>query len=76
MEAMREAWTDGRLDDLNRKVGEGFGRVETDIRELRGEMNARFEQVDARFDSMQRMIIQGGGGIIASILLYVLTSRL
>jgi uncharacterized coiled-coil DUF342 family protein len=49
----REKWTDERLDDLNKKVGElktemheGFARVDTEIRELRKEMNARFEAVN------------------------------
>jgi len=31
----REAWTDGRLDDLNQRVTEGFQRVDADIRDLR-----------------------------------------
>jgi hypothetical protein len=46
----REKWTDERLDDLNAKVDdvktemrEGLGRIDADIRELRSEMNARFE---------------------------------
>ena len=39
MEAMREAWSDDRLDDLNRSVEEGFKRTSADIRALRGEMN-------------------------------------
>jgi hypothetical protein len=56
MQTMREAWTDERLDDLNAKVDRGFERVDTDIRELRGEMNARFERlegsIDARFDKV------------------------
>ena len=50
----REKWTDERLDDLNKKVDggfaetkaemrAGFARVDADIRELRSEMNARFE---------------------------------
>ncbi len=68
METMREAWTDDRMDDLNHKVDEGFRRVETDIRELRGEMNTRFERVDARFDSMQRTLIVFCGGIIVALL--------
>ncbi|MDQ3724831.1 MAG: hypothetical protein M3335_02890 [Actinomycetota bacterium] len=50
--APREKWTDERLDDLNKKVGDGFGRVEGQIKDLRGEMNSRFDRVDARFDSV------------------------
>lgn len=42
MQAMREAWTDDRLDDLNAKMDRGFAHVD-----------ARFNQVDARFDAMQ-----------------------
>jgi hypothetical protein len=49
MEAMaRDAWTDPRLDDLNQRVSEGFQRVDSDIRELRGEVK-----------SVQRTMIYG-----------------
>jgi hypothetical protein len=67
MEAMREAWTDDRLDDLNRKVDEGFRRVDADLRGLRGEMAAlRTEtkadihelhsEMNGRFDGIDRRI--------------------
>ena len=40
----REKWTEERLDDLNKKVDDGFTRVEKKIddglRELRGEFKA------------------------------------
>src|SRR3954470_656910 len=39
-----ENWTDERLDD-------SFGRIDKDFRELRAEMNARFNSIDARFDA-------------------------
>lgn len=75
MELMREAWSDDRLDDLNRRVENGFNRVDTDIRELRSEMNSRFDRVDARFDAidkrfdaMQRLMIQGGAVVIAALI--------
>lgn len=59
----RENWTDERLDDLNKKVDDGFAdtkaemrtgftRVDGEIRELRSEMNARFNSIDARFDKL------------------------
>ncbi len=62
MEVMREAWTDDRLDDLSRRVEDGFNRVDADLRELRvetkteltalrGEMNNRFEVLQDRFDA-------------------------
>jgi len=51
MQAVREKWTDERLDDLNERVTNGFERVDRDIRDLRMEMNARFDAQDARMDT-------------------------
>ena len=68
MEAMRQSWTDDRLDALNEKVDRGFeevdkrfDRVEGDIREFRVEVNARF-------DSLQRTMMQIGGVVIAALI--------
>jgi hypothetical protein len=66
MEAVRQSWTDDRLDDFSRRMDErfdhferemasGFERVDADIRELRGDVNA-----------LQRTMIQVGGGLIAA----------
>ena len=48
----RAAWTNERLDDLATSMREGFARVDTDIRDLRGEigtlrgeMNEGFKQL-------------------------------
>jgi DNA anti-recombination protein RmuC len=38
MEAMREAWTDERLDDLTTRVDEGFRELRKDLRSFRGEV--------------------------------------
>jgi hypothetical protein len=45
MEAMREAWTDERLDDLRDQVDRRFDQVD-----------ARFDKVDARFDKFEDRI--------------------
>jgi tetrahydromethanopterin S-methyltransferase subunit G len=45
------AWTDERLDHLSKKVEDGFAKVDTDIRELRGEMKAGFDKADAKMDT-------------------------
>jgi hypothetical protein len=73
--AMRDAWTDERLDDLNHRVDEGFRRLDADIRalrgemsQLRGEMNERFDRVDRRFESLQRTLILSFGGIVAALI--------
>jgi hypothetical protein len=64
----REKWTDERLDDLNKKVDEGFARLDTDIRELRSEMNRRFDAMDARFDAQNRNMMAGFFLMIATII--------
>jgi len=61
MAAVREAWTDERLDDLQGEMRRGFDRVDADIRDLRGEMNTRF-------DAMQRTMIVGFASIAAGVL--------
>jgi uncharacterized coiled-coil DUF342 family protein len=38
METVREKWTDERLDDMNARMGEGFDRIDKDIREVRSEV--------------------------------------
>jgi len=38
MEAVREKWTDERIDDMNGRMGEGFDRLDKDLREVRGEI--------------------------------------
>jgi hypothetical protein len=58
MEAMREKWTDERLDDMNARMTEGFQRVDADLRELRSDMKA-----------MQRLIMQVGGGLFGTMLI-------
>jgi hypothetical protein len=57
MEPMRSTWTDSRLDDLNGRVGE----VKLEVRELRGEIG-----------SLNRTIIQVGGGLIGTLIVGIL----
>lgn len=67
MEAVREAWTDERLDDLNHKVeridqrvGELSREMHAEFRSVRSEMKSEFQAVrgemNARFDSMQNQM--------------------
>lgn len=60
MERMREKWTDERLDDLNHRVSEGFSRIDVELRELKSDLNSRFE-------ATQHLILQVGGGIFATM---------
>jgi hypothetical protein len=58
MEAVRDKWTDERLDDMNQRMAEGFRRVDADLRELRSDMK-----------TTQRLIIQVGGGMFGTMLI-------
>lgn len=79
MEAMRESWTDDRLDDLNGKVDAfrletrtEFKAVRAEMKEefkaVRGEMKAGFDRIDERFDALQRTLLQISGGVIATLI--------
>jgi len=55
--SVREAWTDERLDDLSKKMDQGFGRLDAEMRALNG-----------RFDSLQRTLLQVNGAIVAALI--------
>jgi archaellum component FlaC len=61
MEAMRQSWTDERLDDLNRNVDRRFDQVDRrfDKVDQRFELvDQRFDQVDQRFDQVDQRFEQ------------------
>jgi hypothetical protein len=71
MEAMRQSWSDDRLDDLNGRVDRLTDRVDrlsdrvdAGFAEQRQEMDLRFGRLEDRFDRMQKAIIRVGGGLI------------
>jgi hypothetical protein len=68
----RETWTDGRLDDLNRKLDYGFARLDQDIRELRRELSAQGDslrsEMNARFDALNRNLFAFAAAIIAALI--------
>lgn len=55
--SVRDSWTDERLDDLSKKVDQGFARLDADMRALNG-----------RFDSLQRTLLQVGGVMTAALI--------
>jgi chromosome segregation ATPase len=60
------------IDKKFEKVDERFdkveGKIESGIKELRGEMNLRFQGLDARFDSLQRSLFAATIVIIAAFI--------
>lgn len=65
MEAMRNSWTDDRLDDFSREVWRRFDEVDRRFGEVNGRldrledrMEAGFGRVDARIDQLNGRIDQ------------------
>ena len=66
MEAMRESWTDERLDDFRERVDQRFDemdkrfdRVEGQIVRIDARLDQGFSRIDTRLDSLGRAIIFG-----------------
>ncbi|HSS41157.1 MAG TPA: hypothetical protein VLK37_01240 [Solirubrobacterales bacterium] len=56
-EAGMTEWTDGRLDELGKRVDDGFA-----------EMREGFTGVNERIDTMQKTLMQIGGGILVALI--------
>jgi hypothetical protein len=65
MEAMRESWTDERLDDLKGEVGS----LRAEFGELRRETGAEFRAVRGEIAGLHRLILQVGGGMFVTMLI-------
>ncbi len=61
MEAMRESWTDARLDDFAKHTDRRFDSLER-------RMENGFAEVNARFDALQRTLLQLGGGVLVALI--------
>jgi hypothetical protein len=57
----REKWTDERLD-------ERFDRLDADVRELRGDIKDLRTEMNARFDAQNRNMMAGFFMVIATII--------
>jgi hypothetical protein len=67
MEAVREKWTDERLDDMNSRMSGGFDRLDKDIREVRSEVAGVRGEMSDRFEATHRLIIQVGAGLFGTM---------
>jgi hypothetical protein len=59
MESMRATWTDSRLDDFAAQTNRRFDNLER-------RMDDGFTELRGEIGSLQRTIIQVGGGMIAT----------
>ena len=80
MNAMRESWTDERLDDLNGRVSElsgrvdrGFERIHDDLQAHGSEFVAVRTEMKAGFGGIHRLMIQIGGVLVATLIGVVAT---
>jgi len=68
MEAMRQSWTDERLDDFRGEVNRRFDKVEGDMAVLRADIKSDFNLLHTRFDSLQRSLLQTSVVLIVALL--------
>jgi chromosome segregation ATPase len=70
MEAMRQSWSDDRLDDLNKRVDAGFVRVDEQfarVDEQFARVDEQFARVDERFVRLEERIERLGEKLDAKI---------
>jgi hypothetical protein len=67
MEAVRDLWTDERLDDLNHRVDEGFNRMEREFQAVRLEMRTEFQAMRGEAQAESQAIRADLGGQIAAL---------
>lgn len=67
----RETWTDERLDDLNKRVDDGFRETREEIRDtrqgLRQEIRDTRKELNGRLDRLQLVLLGGLLTVIVSI---------
>jgi hypothetical protein len=66
MERARATWTDERLDDLARRMDEGFNRVDAELRSLRAEVSALHRTMIQVAAAMMATFLAGFLGLIAT----------
>jgi hypothetical protein len=50
-------WTDERLDDLSRRMDQGFARIDADLRSLGERIDAQGASLSARIDALQHTVL-------------------
>jgi hypothetical protein len=63
MEAMRQSWTDERLDEFGKRVDERFDRVDERFDDLSTETNRRFDEVDRRVVEVNTRLMRIEDGV-------------
>ena len=71
----RPSWSDERLDDLSKRIDEGFHRNDVEHQEFRREMkagfdamNVRFDAINARLEKFAQVLIIIAAGLIGTLI--------
>jgi hypothetical protein len=64
METMRDSWTDERLDYFRAETAQRFDAVDQRL----GKIEVGLQDLNGRFDALNRTLLQTGGGIIATLI--------
>jgi hypothetical protein len=64
----REVWTDERLDDLNKRVDDGFKDIREELRAIRGEIAAMHRSFIRIFAGLFGTTAFGFLGVIVAII--------
>ena len=62
----REAWTDERLDDLNKKVDDGFKDMREEFRAVRGEFQAVRSEMATQVAMLNQTMYRLFGGMLVA----------
>ena len=73
---VREAWTDQRLDDLQKHMEEGFREVKAEIRSTRAELKGEIGEVRAGLEKLGERIDKLSYTLIAALVGLVITHYL
>ena len=73
MEAMRQSWTDERLDDFREHVDQRFDQMDQRFERIETELRMRGTEINEGFRSLHRMTLQIGAGMFGTLLLAILT---
>lgn len=73
MEAMRQSWTDERLDDFREHVDQRFDQMDQRFERIEAEMRTQRIEINEGFRSLHRATIQIGAGMFGTLMLAILT---
>lgn len=63
----RLTWTDARLDDLSRRVDQGFARIDADLRVLSERIDRQGAELNPLIDSLQRTMLRTTVAMMATM---------